>query len=322
MNEVAARLRAGDGSDAAITFGAAALAIAAFVAVARMEDAWAAFPLLLLVAVPCVILLGLALAPDRFAVAPDREDLLSGRWRAAVLVAGLFLLAASLGQLVRVLGDDDPGSASATWISLVVGVAALVWASRFESPGLQLVGMLWLAVAVLAFVDWVNDDATEVAFRNVLLAIGVAFLLVARIMRPTRLERSHVVVAAAAGLLIAGAVIGAYGDVGIGYFIGIGPVGEPPGEKDGWEMVLLLTSLGALAYTGWQRYRGTVYPAFAGLAVFLAVTAGGSLAGWPLILLFVGLGCLAWGLFGTAPRRQGPAVSGSGAPSSETSGAS
>ena len=322
MDELAARLRAGHGSDAATTFGAAALAAAAFVATARMEDSWAAFPLFLLVAIPCAVLLGLALLPDRGAAPAERELLRGRRWRVAFLVAGLFLLAATLGQLVRVLGDDDPGSASATWISLVVGIAALVWAARFDSPGLQLLGMLWLAVAVLAFVDWVNEDATEVAFRNVLLVIGVIFLLVARAMRPTRLDRSHVAVAAAAVLLIIAATIGAYGDTGIGYFIGFGPVGETPGDNDGWEMVLLLASLGALAYSGWQRYRGTVYAGLAGLAIFLAVTAGGSLAGWPLVLLVVGLGCLAWGLFAAQPGPQGPAVSGSAAPSSETSGAS
>ena len=81
MNELAARLRAQRGPDAAIAFGALALATGTLLAFARMEESWAAFPLLLLLAIPCAVLFGLALLPERGVGEEERAGLRVARWR-------------------------------------------------------------------------------------------------------------------------------------------------------------------------------------------------------------------------------------------------
>jgi uncharacterized membrane protein YccC len=62
----------------------------------------------------------------------------------------------------------------------------------------------------------------------------------------------------------------------------------------------VVASLGALAYSGWQRYRGTVYPGLIGLVIFIGISADGSLWGWPLILLAAAAACFGWALYGNA----------------------
>ncbi|HKG35490.1 MAG TPA: hypothetical protein VKA89_03525 [Solirubrobacterales bacterium] len=320
MDELAARLRAQRGPDAAIAFGALALGAATTVAFARVEEDWAAFPLLLLAAIPCAVLFGLALIPERGVGAEERTDLRGMSWRPATLIVALVLLAVSLIQLVVVLGNDDPGSGTFTWVFLLTGLLGLVLAARHDSPGLQIVGLLFLAAAFLAATDWIDGDAGTTAFRNVLLLVGVLFLFAARSLRPVRLDHSHVAVAVGVLLLVLGALLGALGDIDLGSIIfGVGD-GAEIGDEDGWELVLVLVSLGALAYAAWQRYRGAAYPGLLGIIAFVAIAEDGSLAGWPLILLLAAAGSILYGFAGAGDTRQGPAVRGSGAPSSETSG--
>jgi hypothetical protein len=286
-----------------MTTSAVTLGLAVGVAYERMAEDWTAFPLFLLAAVPSVALFVLALLPNGGSQFQARDDAVSaGRWRSAALVVAHLLLFLSLVSLVRVLGDDNPGSATATWTLAVTAAGALIFSERFDSPGLRLLGLLLLGGAVLALVHWVDENTTSAGFRDVLLIEGGLFLLIARALR-SRLEHSHVAVAAAALALIAGASVGIFEDVGIGLFLGVSEVGEVPGDNDGWELVLLLASVGALAYSGWQRYRGTVYPGLIGLGIFFAVADEGSLDGWPLILLVVSLVLLAWALYGGDVRR-------------------
>lgn len=315
MSDLATRLQGRDDLNRAMSFGGLALAAATAVAYTRMEDGWAAFPLLLLAALPCAALFALALAPGlggHAAAAPAEGA--TGRWQAVLLAAGHFLLLLSLLSLVRVLGVDEPGDATFTWTLAVTAVSALYFAERLDSPGLRLLGLLFGGASLLALLSWVDDDAGATAFRNVLLLEAVGFALLARMLRPQRLEHSHVAVAVAAAALIAAATLGAFSDFQVDLFApGFSSAVEgPPGDKDGWELVLVAASLGALAYSGWQRYRGTVYPGLVGLTIFIGISADGSLWGWPLILLAVAIGCIGWALYGSgettrpgaAPRRE------------------
>jgi hypothetical protein len=270
-----------------------------------MEESWAAVPLLLLAALPCAALFVLALAPglgEPTPVSTAPAEPAAGRWQAVLLAAGHFLLLLSLLSLVVVLGVDEPGDATFTWTLAVTAVLALYFAERLDSPGLRLLGLLFGGASLLALLSWVDDDAGATAFRNVLLLEAVGFALLARMLRPQRIEHSHVAVAVAATALIAAATLGAFSDFQFDLFApGLSSAVEgPPGDKDGWELVLVVASLGALAYSGWQRYRGTVYPGLIGLVIFIGISADGSLWGWPLILLAAAAACFGWALYGNA----------------------
>jgi hypothetical protein len=311
MDELAARLRAQNGPDAAFALAAAALGTATAVAATRTEESWAAFPQFLLLAIPCAFLFFLALLPERGATEPELASIRERRWRPAVLVVAVLLLAGSLFLLARVLGVDEPGPGTTTWVAALTGLLALALAARHDSPGLQLVGLVWLAVAFVALVDWIDSDAGTTALRNVLLAVGILFLLIARALRPTRLGHSHVAVAVGALLIILGAIAGALGDIEAGGLLfGLEGGAVELGDKDGWELVLVVATLGAFAYSGWQRYRGTAYPGLIGLLAFLVLTGEGSLAGWPLVLLLAAAAALAWGVLGSGGRDRSQAPPG------------
>jgi hypothetical protein len=220
----------------------------------------------------------------------------STRWQVALLAIAHFLLLITLISIVPVLGDDNPGSATATWTLAVTTISAFFFAERLDSPGLRLLSLLTFAVALLALVNWIDSDASASAYRDVLLAEGVIFLLFARNLHGVRPDHSHVEATAAAITLIAGAAIGAFGGLQVSVFGGLS-AGDL-GDNDGWELLLIAVSLGALAYSAWERYRGTIYPGLLGLVFFLVVGAPGNLWGWPVILTLVALACFWWALYG------------------------
>ena len=294
MNDLAMRLREREGLDPVLTFGAGALAAAAYVAYARMQS-WAAFPLFLLVAIPCALLFYLALVPTD---GIPRRGEPATRWQVALLAIAHFLLLITLISIVPVLGDDNPGSATATWTLAVTSISAFFFAERLDSPGLRLLSLLAFAIAALALVNWIDSDASASAYRDVLLVEGVIFLLFARNLHGVRPSHSHVEATAAAITLVAGATLGAFGGIQVGLFGGLS-AGDL-GDNDGWELLLIAVSLGALAYSAWERYRGTIYPGLLGLVFFLGVGAAGNLWGWPVILTLVAIACFWWALYGDA----------------------
>jgi hypothetical protein len=296
VNDLAARLRDRQGIDPVLTFGGVSLAIAAIVAYARMGDAgWAAFPLLLLVGIPCAALFYLALAPtDGLPAAAEPVP----RWQVALIAVAHALLLVTLISVARVLGVDNPGPGTATWTLAVTGISALFFSERLGSPGLRLLGLLVIAAAVLYLVNWIDDNASTSAYRDVLLAEGVLFLLYARTLHGVREDHSNVAVTAGVVTLVTGATIGVFGGVTASPFLG--GLGGPQnlGDNDGWELLLVAVSIGALAYSGWQRYRGTIYPGLAGLGFFFIAATVGNLWGWPVILAVVALACFWWALYG------------------------
>ena len=117
VNDLASRLRTHPEGDLSLAAGGVALAIGSILAFDRMGGSWAAFPLLLVLAIPCAILFVLALAPGSGgAQIGTRPDGRLAPWQTAFLLFGLGLLAASIVQLTEVLGKDDPGTGTATWI--------------------------------------------------------------------------------------------------------------------------------------------------------------------------------------------------------------
>src|SRR5688500_20315604 len=111
MSDLATRLQGRDDLDRVMSFGGLALAAATAVAYTRMEEGWAAFPLLLLAAIPCAALFALALAPGlgqrapaapaspAAPAAPAASAASAGRWQAGLVAAGPRRLLRSLPSL-------------------------------------------------------------------------------------------------------------------------------------------------------------------------------------------------------------------------------
>jgi len=89
----------------------------------------------------------------------------------------------------------------------------------------------------------------------------------------------------------------------------IAPAGLPAEASTGtvgtsvfWDLVLLLSSLGLIAYGTVSGFRGPAYVGGIGLAIFIFIVGSdlddsspaGKVVGWPLILLLVAAALLVW----------------------------
>jgi len=303
MNELASRLRAQPEGDLTLAVAAAALGIGVAVAYSRVQDTWADFPLLLLVALPCLILFGLTLAPAAgdTGVGAGTDGRIAP-WQTACLLIAIPLFAASILLLIKVLGKVHPGTGTATWVLLLTGLIAAALSVRIDSPGATLLAAIALAGAPVTAVNWIDSGAPLATYRDVLLLEGVIFLFLARTLWVGRLPHAKLLVAVGGVTLIAGAAIGN------GFQTVFAPLGDSTGfrGKDGWTFVLIVVTIGLLAFAAWQRHGGTAFVGLVGAYYFLILTAsGGDLSGWPLILGVVALLCLIWALV-VRPSRQAP----------------
>lgn len=305
MNELGSRLRAYPSDDLSLAVGAAALGIGTVLAFDRMQASWAAFPLLLLLVIPCAFLFLLAYAPGSGGGGiGTRPDGRLAAWQTVSLLVALPLLAASVVQLTEVLGNDDPSTGTATWVLLLTAISALSISVRHGSAGATLVAALFFSAAGLTAVDWIDSDADVAVYRDVLLAEGLIFLFAARTLWDERRADSNSLVGIAGATLLAGTVLG--NDIQFEGLFGFGPSFE---GEDGWELVMIIVSIGLLAYAAWQRHGGTAFVGGFGVIAFLLfTTGGGELDGWPLILGLVTLACLAWALVVRPSRGAGGGV--------------
>jgi hypothetical protein len=115
VNELAARFRAVPEGDLSIAVGAAALGVGSFLTFGRLDDAWASFPLFLVLALPALLLLamGLAFAAEGGPIGALPDGRLAP-WQTACFLIGIPLLLLAVNQLSVVFGNDDPGSGTAT----------------------------------------------------------------------------------------------------------------------------------------------------------------------------------------------------------------
>jgi hypothetical protein len=308
VNELASRLRAHPEGDYSLAVGGTALGIGSAVAFTRMQGSWAEFPSLLLLAVPSAVLFALALAPrsggDRIGT---RADGGLAAWQTLFFLFAIGLLAASLVQLVEVLGKDNPGSGTYTWVFILSGLAAADVSVRLDSPGTTLLAALFFGAAGLFAVNWIDDHAQAATYRDVLLVEGVLFILVARWVWSSRGEHANQLVALGGVGLIAGAVIGNSASALAG---GIPFFADPftPHGEDGWKLVLIVATIGILVFAAWRHHGGSAFVGLIGFYFFYFFTFGaGTLEGWPLILGLVTVACLIWALI-VRPSRGSPRV--------------
>ena len=295
--------------------GGVLFALGAVVLFARKGDDWAAFPLLIAVALPCAIVFGLgalgALASGEIA-----------RWHAVLMVTGVLLSVLAFGQLWDTVGvNTDTSGFGFLIFACVAGLAA------FASFGVGAAYQALLAAvagigAWVFFFDMILDEPGATAFRWLMLLLCLVYAGLAFALRDREAPQAPEFVTAAG---IAAVSVGL-----IGVLAGAGPVlgtlffGGTPAEGEGqsfiWDLWLLLASLGLVAYGAVARARGPAYVGFVGLLAFVILQGAevsaliegeepdGSFVGWPLILLLVGAAGLAAGAIGRRPPPAGARV--------------
>jgi hypothetical protein len=295
--------------------GGVLFALGAVILFARKGDDWAAFPLLIVVAVPCAVVFGLGalggLATGEVA-----------RWHAVLMVAGVLLSVLAFGQLWDVVGVNTETSGFGFLVfACVAGLAA--FASFGVGAAYQaLLAALAGIAAWLFFFDMILDEPGATAFRWLLLVLCLVYAAVAFALRDREAPQAPEFVTAAG---IAGVSVGLIGVLaGAGEAFGALFFGATPTEGEGqsfiWDLWLLLVSLGLVAYGALVHTRGPAYVGFIGLLAF-AILQGAeinallegeepdaSFVGWPLILLLIGVAGLAAGAVGRRPPPAGARV--------------
>jgi hypothetical protein len=295
--------------------GGVALALGAVVLFARKTDDWAAFPLLLVVAIPCVIVFGVgalgALATGAV-----------GRWHAVLMVTGVLLSVLMFGQLWDVVGIDTDAPGFGFLLFACTAALAAFGAFRVGAAYQALLAALAGIGAWLFFFEMILDDPSATAFRWLLLVLCFIYAVIAFALRDRDAPQAPEFVTAAgiAGVLVGtiGILAGAGDALGSLFFGGTPEGGE--GQSFIWDLFLLLFSLGLVAYGAAAHVRGPAYVGFLGLLAF-AILQGAevnallegeqpdsSFAGWPLILLLIGAAAMALGIFMRKPPPAGARV--------------
>lgn len=282
--------------------GGVAFAVGAVVLYIRKSGAaggadWAAFPLLLVAAIPFVLLLALGVSNRR---AGEVE-----RWRAALLVTAVLLAPLALEQLRDTLGLSPDAN---FWHFLIFsGVVALAAYGSFVVGAAYQAFLAGIAgILAWAFLwEWILSNPGVNAFRWLFIILGLGYLGAALALRAGNAPQGGelITVAGIVGLLV--------GVLGLSEAASaFSPFGVPSGHGQGffWDLLLLLVSLASVAYGALNHVRGPAYVGFVGLLIFALVIGfevnallereqpDGSLAGWPLALLLIGGVALAAGV--------------------------
>lgn len=222
-----------------------------------------------------------------------------------LFVASLILGLVGLINLANFLGaDSDIDTGTLTWVLPLFGAAALTVAVRRLSAIAALLAALAFGGALLSAWDWIFDPGSVTPFRWLLLLLAVTFSLVSLVLRGGYPRHAEQLVNAAGLAILAIALAGlATAFFGIFDFTALGPPTILPGF---WELIVLGSGCGLVAYGAVDRAPGPAYVGVANLAAFFAAVsfaAGDTLKWWPFTLLVLGAGALAAGL---RPRRPLP----------------
>jgi hypothetical protein len=306
--------------------GGVLFAVGAAILFVRKTDDWAAFPLLLAVGIPCVIVFALgamgALAAGAVA-----------RWHAMLMVAGVLLSVLAFGQLWDVVGiDSDSAGFGFLLFACVAGLAAFASFGVGAAYQALLAGVAGIA-AWLFFFEMLLDDPSTGAFRWLLIVLFVIYAAAAFALREREAPQAPELVTAAGiagvGVGVIGVVAGAGDAVGALFFGAVPTEGE--GQSFVWDLFLLVFSVVLVVYGAVAKARGPAYVGFFGLVAFAGIQGAeinallegdepdSSFLGWPLILILLGAAALAAGAVGPKPPPAGTRVpSGPRAPEPET----
>jgi hypothetical protein len=286
-----------------VAAGVVVLVTLIHVVAVRFDDAWGPGAHLAYALVAWTFVAAMAV------LAPMERD--EPRAYQSVLYVSSFALAIIvLLELGRVLGADGALSSAGnrTWLSAALAVYALWFAVRRNSAVCTLLGALAAGVAVLGAVDWIWDPSGLATVRWVLLGLMVVYGLAAIGQRDRRL-RHGVALIDAAGL--AGLAIGASFALSDLFF---DETGMEEAVAWGWELLILATGFGLIAYSSVDRQPGPAYLGVGNLVAFATITAAGvsregaTLLGWPVALGVAAAALLAIGLRPTTPAPAAPDV--------------
>jgi hypothetical protein len=288
--------------------GGVVFVVGAAILFARKSDDWAAFPLLLVVAIPCVVAFGLG------AMAALATGAV-GSWHAVLMVAGVLISVLAFGQLWDVIGVDTDSAGFGFLLFICTAALAALGAFRVGAAYQALVAALAGIAAWLFFFEMILDDPSATAFRWLLLVLCAIYAVAAFALRDRDAPQAPELVTAAG---ITGVLVGTIGVVDGGgqaigaLFFGASPEGGG-GQSIVWDIFLLVFSLGLVAYGAAAHARGPAYVGFFGLFAF-AIMQGAevnallegeepdsSFLGWPLVLLLLGAAALAAGIAGRKP---------------------
>jgi hypothetical protein len=307
-----------DLTDLSRSVGGVLLVVAAFVVLARKpgEGQLSDLARVLITGAPAIVLYMLAVG------AVERDRINDGEpWRAILLVASILLGTVALFELLRWIGADTTNALWSAGVFAVSGLLAGYGAQRATVPyGALLAGLAALSAWLLTCAKILSDPSAGTIRWLLVAGGGLLFVAASVIARRDALGAPEVAIAGGVAAVAAG-VLGVF----VGYFVGIfrGFVGsalshsgpshrafELPGiahasglQSFGWDMYLLLVSLGLVWVGSRVRARGLGYVGAAGLLGFV-ISVGAqitriesghapssSLAGWPLAL--VGIGAVA-----------------------------
>jgi hypothetical protein len=306
-----------DLTDLSRSVGGVLLAVGAVVVLTRKsgEGQLSDLARVLITGAPAILLYTLAVG------AIERDRINDGEpWRAILLVTSILLATVALFELLRWIGADTANALWSAGVFVASGLLAGYGAQRATVPyGALLAGLAALSAWLLTCAKILGDPSTDTVRWLLVAGGGLLFLAAGAIARRDALGAPELAIAGGIAAVAAG-VLGVF----VGYFVGIfrgfvdsgrslshsGPshrAFEFPGiahasglQSFGWDLYLLLVSLGLVWVGSRVRARGLGYVGAAGLVAF-AISVGaqitrlesghtpsGSLAGWPLALVGVG----------------------------------
>ncbi len=295
----------GDLASALRAAGGVLLALGAFVVFIRRSShhRWSDFELLLTLAVPAAVLLAMAVAGRsgyiRTAADPSRSVL---------LVTAVLLSTVALFQLLVWAGASRQHLLLDAAVLVLTAAIAVFGARRIGAPyAILLAGLALLGAWLLVWIEIVGHPGADTT-RWLLVSGGAVLLAAAALMAVTdaigaaEIATAGGIAAVAAGVL--GVIVGAVGLT----FGAVGLLTTPKiagGQTSGWDIYLLLVSVGLVLLAARSGARGPGYVGAFGLLGFL-ISVGAqlthlesgrgtssSLLGWPLVLVLLGLAGLA-----------------------------
>jgi hypothetical protein len=310
------QLSKSDVADLLRSVGGLLFAVGAVVLLARKSGEWGAFPRLLTVSVPAVILYGLAVSRTEL---PRNQS--PRPWQSVLVVTAILLIPVALFELLEWVGATA-NVLYAAGVFMLTGLLASYAARRARASYSALLAGLSLLVAWLLVWEKILGHPSANTFRWLLVAAAALLLAAAIVLARARAIGAGDVATAGGLAAVAAGVLG----VVVGSFVAatrsitslIGPESarSPRAPSNllaihtnglqhfGWDLYLLIVSL-ALVWIGSRvRVRGLAYVGGFGLLAFLVsvsaqvtrLEAGrgpsGDL-GWPLALLIIGVVGLA-----------------------------
>ena len=208
-------------------------------------------------------------------------------YQSILYVASVALWLTALIELARVAGAGELGVRASTvaWIAAVTALGALAFAIGRNSAVCTLIGALAGGVAVLAAVQWLGTPDDAAPFRWALVALMVVYGIFAVGQRDRRL-RHGVALIDAAGLAVLSIAATFLAEGTIFGFL----EDSAPSAGWGWELLILASGFGLIAYSSVDRQPGPAYLGVLALGSFALLDSGAvsgdpaSFVGWPLVL--------------------------------------